>query len=213
MTTPGRMTEAEFRSLYDRLRAQVPWGPDDRRGALNYVTPGEVLAARGEIRLGRTVSLAAPVEDRVTSDNPDPAQHQMTRPLGANVGPGLSFSLDRIAMNIHVLDRADGQEVLHDHPPRGGLPGGFQHHRPRDVSALLWHLSAAGAEPERAGSPVEQRPEHAGGVGAGQAQPLDRPVRRDQAALLAIGQEPVCGNRRECAHRCSRNFRIQDRTS
>ena len=31
---PQRMTEAEFRSLYDRLRAQVPWGPDDRRGAL-----------------------------------------------------------------------------------------------------------------------------------------------------------------------------------
>ena len=23
------MTEAEFRSLYEQLRAQVPWGPDD----------------------------------------------------------------------------------------------------------------------------------------------------------------------------------------
>ena len=101
MTTPGRMTEAEFRSLYDRLRAQVPWGPDDRRGALNYLTPAEVLAARGEVRLGRTVSLAAPVEDQATPDNPDPAQHQMTGSLGADVGPGLSFSLDRIAMNIH----------------------------------------------------------------------------------------------------------------
>jgi hypothetical protein len=33
------MTEAEFRSLYERLRGQVPWGPDDRRGALNYITP------------------------------------------------------------------------------------------------------------------------------------------------------------------------------
>ena len=58
---PQRMTEAEFRSLYDRLRAQVPWGPDDRRGALNYITPAEVLAACGQVRLGRTVSLAAPV--------------------------------------------------------------------------------------------------------------------------------------------------------
>lgn len=27
----GRMSEAEFRLLYQRLRAQVPWGPDDRR--------------------------------------------------------------------------------------------------------------------------------------------------------------------------------------
>ena len=98
---PGRMSEAEFRSLYDRLRAQVPWGPDDRRGALNYITSAEVLAACGQVRLGDTVSLAGPVEDWATADNPDPAQHQMKGPLGADAGPGLAFSLDRITMNIH----------------------------------------------------------------------------------------------------------------
>jgi hypothetical protein len=79
----------------------VPWGPDDRRGALNYITPADVLAACGQVRLGHTVSLAAPVEDWETLDNPDPAQHQMKEPLGADAGPGLSFSMDRIAMNIH----------------------------------------------------------------------------------------------------------------
>jgi len=46
-------------------------------------SPGEVLAAAAEVRLGRTVSLAAPVEHWVTPDNPDPAQHQMKEPLGA----------------------------------------------------------------------------------------------------------------------------------
>src|SRR5215468_6292511 len=100
-TPPGRMTEAEFRALYDLLRGQLPWRPDDRRGALNYITPVEVRAAASEVRLGRTVSLAAPVEHRPTPDNPDPAQHQMKDPLGADAGPGLSFSMDRIAMNIH----------------------------------------------------------------------------------------------------------------
>ena len=95
------MTEAEFRALYERLRAQVPWGPDDRRGALNYITQAEVLAACGAVRLGRAVSLAAPVEDWPAPDNPDPARHQMKEPLGGDAGPGLSFSLDRIAMNIH----------------------------------------------------------------------------------------------------------------
>jgi kynurenine formamidase len=95
------MTDEEFRSLYERLRRQVPWGPDDRRGALNYITPAEVLAACGEVRLGRTVSLAAPVEDWAGPDNPDPARHEMKGPLGADAGAGLSFSLDRIAMNIH----------------------------------------------------------------------------------------------------------------
>ena len=78
----------------------VPWGANDRRGALNCIA-AEVLAASGEIKLGRTVSLAAPVEDWETLDNPDPAQHQMIGPLGADAGPGLSFSMDRIAMNIH----------------------------------------------------------------------------------------------------------------
>ena len=95
------MTETEFRALYERLRRQVPWGPDDRRGALNYITQAEVLAALAEPRLGRTVSLAAPVENWPAADNPDPAQHEMKGPLGADAGPGLSFSMDRIAMNIH----------------------------------------------------------------------------------------------------------------
>ena len=58
--SPGRMTEAEFRRLYDRLRARPPWGPADRRGALNYLTPATVLAAAGEVKLGRSVSLAGP---------------------------------------------------------------------------------------------------------------------------------------------------------
>jgi len=98
---PGQVSEAEFRSLYDRLRGQLPWGPDDRRGALNYITQAEVLAAIGEVRLGRTVSLAAPVEHWPAADNPDPARHQMKGPLGADAGPGLAFSMDRIAMNIH----------------------------------------------------------------------------------------------------------------
>ena len=60
-----------------------------------------MLAALGEPRLGRTVSLAAAVEDWATLDNPEPAEHQMKEPLGADAGPGLAFSMDRIAMNIH----------------------------------------------------------------------------------------------------------------
>ena len=93
------MTEAEFRSLYERLRRQVPWGPDDRRGALNHLGPAQIQAAASEVRLGRTVSLATPVEHQVSADNPDPAQHRMVQaPDGAD---GLEFAADRIAMNIH----------------------------------------------------------------------------------------------------------------
>ncbi len=95
------MTEAGFRELYDRLRGQLPWPPEDRRGALNYITPAEVRAAAAEVRLGRPVSLAAPVVSQVTPDNPDPARHQMTGTAQDAPPTGLSFATDRLEMNVH----------------------------------------------------------------------------------------------------------------
>jgi len=46
------------------------------------------------------VSLAAPVENQVSADNPDPAQHRMVQAPRAD-SDGLEFAADRIAMNIH----------------------------------------------------------------------------------------------------------------
>jgi kynurenine formamidase len=98
---PGRMSETEFRGLYERLRARPPWGPADRRGALNYLTPEAMLAAAAEVKLGRTVSLASPIDYRVTADNPEPAQHTMTQTGDSAPADGLSFAMDQIRMNIH----------------------------------------------------------------------------------------------------------------
>jgi kynurenine formamidase len=96
------LNAAEFGELYQRLRRGADWGPADRRGALNHLTPAEVLAAVGEVRLGRTVSLEAPIESRVTADNPDPSVHEMTGPPGDQADPeGLSFAQDRLAINVH----------------------------------------------------------------------------------------------------------------
>jgi hypothetical protein len=58
--SPKRMTKAEFRRLYDQLRAAPAWGPADRRGALNYLTSATTLAAVREVKLGRSVPLACP---------------------------------------------------------------------------------------------------------------------------------------------------------
>jgi kynurenine formamidase len=95
------MTEEEFRSLYGRLRGSVPWETGDRRGALNYLTPTETLAAVGDVRLGRAVSLGAQVEGRVSPDNPEPARHQMKGLRAAEAARGLAFGMDRIEMNVH----------------------------------------------------------------------------------------------------------------
>jgi kynurenine formamidase len=95
------MTEAEFRTLYERLRRSIPWPPEDRRGALNYITPAEIRAAAAEVSMGAAVSLAAPVESRVTADDPDPARHRMTGTAADAPAAGLSFAMDRLEMNIH----------------------------------------------------------------------------------------------------------------
>jgi kynurenine formamidase len=93
---------AEFEALYLRLRAVPVWGPSDRRGALNHLTPQRVLAAAGQIRLGRTVSLAAPIETDLMPDDPSPAIHEMAGPAGNEADPGgLTFAQDRLGINVH----------------------------------------------------------------------------------------------------------------
>jgi len=95
------LSEAEFRALYDRLRAQVPWDSADRRGGLNYLTAAERLTAVREVSRGITVSLGAPIIRQAAPDDPDPAVHTMTG-TAADADPGgLGFATDRIAMNIH----------------------------------------------------------------------------------------------------------------
>jgi kynurenine formamidase len=96
------LSEAEFRALYERVRRMSAWGPGDRLGTLNNISPAEVVAAASDVRDGRTVSLAAPIETRAAADNPDPAVHQMTSSADDTDGAsGLSFAMDRLAMNIH----------------------------------------------------------------------------------------------------------------
>jgi len=127
------LTEAEFRELYDGLRAQLPWGKADRRGALNYLTAAETLAAAREVKHGVSVSLAAPIEHQVTPDNPEPARHEMTGTVADADPTGLSFATDRIAMNIHgdadshidalchvIYDHALYNEVPADRVTEGG---------------------------------------------------------------------------------------------
>jgi kynurenine formamidase len=95
------MSEADFRAMYERLRARVPWGPADRRGALNYLTPATMLAAAGDVKLGRSVTMAGPIEYSATADNPEPARHKMTKTGDSAADEGLAFAMDQVGMNIH----------------------------------------------------------------------------------------------------------------
>jgi kynurenine formamidase len=95
------LSATEFRALYDRVRHMSRWGPADRRGALNNISPTQVVAAASGVCRGRAVSLATPIESEVALDNPDPAVHLMTHGTSSAATFGLSFAMDRVAMNIH----------------------------------------------------------------------------------------------------------------
>jgi kynurenine formamidase len=100
--TAPKLNADQFDVLFRKIRAGVPFGPDDRRGALNHLTPARVTAAAGEIRAGVTVSLANDIRDRESADNPRPARHQMIGPITAGADQGaLQFARDHFAMDVH----------------------------------------------------------------------------------------------------------------
>ena len=103
LSRAGRpVSAADFQALYDDLRSGNPWGADDRRGALNHLTPERVLAAVGSVRSGRTVSMSATIGTSAAADNPEPAVHTMTGTGDVAGDPeALHFATDRIEMNVH----------------------------------------------------------------------------------------------------------------
>ncbi len=96
------LSAAGFRALHARVKHMSWQGPADRRGALNDIPATEVVAAACWVWRGRAVSLAAPIQSEAAPGNPDPAVHQMTH-AGTSPAPasGLSFAMDRLALNIH----------------------------------------------------------------------------------------------------------------
>ena len=95
---------------------------------------------------------------------------------------------------------AHDQEIVHHEPTGGSVPGGLDHHGAGNVPTVMGNGRVGGSKPERTGAPIEQGPEDAGRVRSGQAQPLDRSVRGDEAIVLAVGKEGVLGDRGKITH-------------
>ena len=145
------MSEAQFRALYRRVKQASDWGPADRRGALNHIMPARVAAAARDVSAGRAVSLAAPVDGEVTADNPEPAVHEMIS-SGAGRAAGLSFAMDRVAMNIH--GNADSHldalcHVAFDGTLYNGSARAASRGRARPLGILLRRRAAAAARGDR----------------------------------------------------------------
>jgi kynurenine formamidase len=98
--TEAEISAAEFRELFERVSNWGRWGPDDERGALNYLTPERVAAAAALVSRGRTISLSRPLNTEREPDNPEPADHRMTM-LDGSDSHGLAFVKDYIGVDYH----------------------------------------------------------------------------------------------------------------
>ncbi len=101
-TLPKPVSAQEFDSLFKAVCNWGRWGADDERGTLNYITPAEIRRAASLVRVGRSVSMAVPINKVAGPDNPHPAAHYMVQSF--DVGTGLAepqFSLDYLACEFH----------------------------------------------------------------------------------------------------------------
>ena len=169
-----------------RMRVGVAAGPRDRLA----VRLGRVLPRGGD---------AVVVERRLAVHHQfDGAAHTshgaQQDVLGVPVHRGAPV---RARPGLDVMPGTHDQRVAHDHPAGVGLPRGFQDQAARQIAACGGHRHPVGREAEMAGTAVQDRAEHAGGVGARDAQPFHRTRRGDQAGRLAVRQERVVGDRRK----------------
>ena len=113
--------------------------------------------------------------------------------IGVVVGGGPRVRSDR----VFVPARAHGQRVADDDPAVRRPPCRFEHVRSRLVDNRSRMIDPERREAEEAGFSVEQAAENAGRVEAGHAEPVDRPVRGDERAGVAVREKRVLRDRRE----------------
>jgi hypothetical protein len=88
--------------LFQAVKTWGRWGVEDERGALNHFTADRVAAAAQLVRSGAAVSLSLPLNTVVSPDNPQPAEHRMTRLPDVGIGSGaVRFATDFVGVDYH----------------------------------------------------------------------------------------------------------------
>src|SRR5438105_15220333 len=89
-TTARKVSVEEFDQIFESIKNWGRWGADDRRGALNLITPEKRRTAAAAVREGRLVSCCTPMPVEPAPDNPNPAVHLMLRAADASAPGAIS---------------------------------------------------------------------------------------------------------------------------
>ncbi len=110
----AKVSTGEFSALFNAVSNWNRWGPDDERGALNYLTADCIRAAVRLVRTGQTLTLGLPLRTRPGIDNPVPAEHRMTMLGDRDIGSGtLRFAKDYIGADYHNAPHSHIDALCH----------------------------------------------------------------------------------------------------
>jgi len=142
---PEAVTVESLERLFESVKNWGRWGPDDERGALNYITKDLRAAAARLVRDGEAVSCSLEFPVLPGPDNPTPAQHHMVlagdAPEGSGV-PHLETALDYIGIACHGMATSHIDALCHVFV-RGKMYNGFSASDVKSTGAARNSIMAA----------------------------------------------------------------------
>ena len=138
------MTNEELREIFDQVSNWRRWGPDDERGALNFITDDMIRAAASSVSVGLHVSCARELPVDPSIENPRPAMHMMTRGGDDCVVPGLGLesTSDFIGVAFHGMATSHIDALCHVFVD-GRMYNGFAGTEVKSTGARVGSIMAA----------------------------------------------------------------------
>ena len=144
----GPVTPEWMERVFEQVKNWGKWGPDDQRGALNYITPELRAAAARLVRDGATVSCALDLAVEPAADNPTPAQHMMVAAGDARGSldfGGLEMSLDYFGVACHGAAISHIDALCHVFV-RGKMYNGYDASEVMSIGAMRNAIDSAAAD-------------------------------------------------------------------
>ena len=138
-------SRADVDALAQRLSNWGRWGPEDERGALNFITPAVTAAAAALVSEGVTVSCALELAKTPAADNPTPVAHFMTGAgdvSGRSGIRGLEATGDYFAIAPHGMANTHLDALCHI-LDQGKMYNGFEAREVLSTGALRNAITAA----------------------------------------------------------------------
>lgn len=100
--TSNRLDVSAFEEIFTSVKNWGRWGPQDKLGTLNYITPGKVREAAQLVISGRRVSMTIPINKVAGPDNPQQASLLIVQAHDVPVDESkVRFGLDWLGMAAH----------------------------------------------------------------------------------------------------------------